>query len=331
MNKLLVICGPTATGKTSLGISLAKKFDGEIISADSRQVYREMDIGTGKDIAGGVWRTVRRRKEEEPQGYWEVEGVPIHLLDIVNPSEEFSVSHYYRQAWQEIKNLWRRKKLPILVGGTGFYIRAVVDGVETGAIPRNPKIRKKIDGWSKEKLFDYLTKLDPEKAASLNWSDKNNPYRLVRAIEVANFRQENPSWQPPKHQKLNGLFIGLTAPYKVLYQRIDERVEERLRQGMEEEIKKLLDKGYTWESSALGETLGYKEWRPFLEGKASKEQIIQRWKFDEHGYARRQMTWFKKTIRRAHGVWFDITKPEFEKDVVKLAQKWYSKNGAQKS
>lgn len=340
MDKLFVICGPTATGKTGLGIHLAKEFDGEIISADSRQVYREMDIGTGKDIAGGVWRTVRRRKEEEPQGYWEVEGVPIHLLDLVNPNEEFSVSHYYRFAWREIKNLWRKGKsrpkvedprrrvsgVPILVGGTGFYIRAVVDGIETGEIPRNLEIRKKIDGWFKEELFDYLTKLDPEKAASMNWSDKNNPYRLVRAIEVAIFRRENPSWQPPKHQKPESLFIGLTAPYKVLYQRIDERVEERLKQGVEDEIKKLLDKGYTWESSALGETLGYKEWRPLFEGKTSKEQIIQRWKFDEHSYARRQMTWFKKNKRIN---WFDITKIRWQDKVEKLVEKWYSKTDAQ--
>lgn len=306
MDKLLVICGPTATGKTGLAVKLAKKFNSGLISADSRQVYKDMDIGTGKDHP----KTIK-----------------ISLIDVVKPNEEFSVSHYYRLAWQKIKNLWRKERLPILVGGTGFYIRAVVDGIETRDIPRNLKIRAKIKNWSKEKLFDYLDKLDPEKAASMNWSDKNNPYRLTRAIEVAIFRGENLSWQPPKHKKPDSLFIGLKAPLKVLYQRIDKRVEERVKQGVEEEIKNLLSNSYTWESSALGETFGYKEWQDFFEGKSTKEEIIQRWKFDEHGYARRQMTWFKRDKRIN---WFDITRPGFEKDVVKLVKKWYSKNDAQK-
>lgn len=330
MNKLLVICGPTATGKTGLAIKLAKKFNGELISADSRQVYRGMDIGTGKDIVGGVWRTVGKRKEEEPQGYWEMEGIPIHLLDMVEPNEEFSVSHYYRLAWQEIKNLWRKRKLPLLVGGTGFYIRAVVDGVETRDIPRNLELRAKIRDWSVKKLFDYLTKFDPEKAASMNWSDRNNPYRLARAIEVAVFRRENPSWQPPGHKKPESLFIGLTASYKILYQRIDERVEERVRQETEEEIKRLLKKGYSWENSALGVTIGYREWQPFFEKRATKEEVIERWKFAEHAYARRQITWFKKALRQAQGVWFDITLKGWENKVEDLVRKWYSKDDAKK-
>jgi len=310
MKKLLVICGPTATGKTSLAIKLAKKFssrgrpafgwNGELISADSRQVYQGMDIGTGKDHP----KTIK-----------------IHLIDVVKPNEEFSVAHYYRLAWKEIRRIWKKGKLPILVGGTGFYIRAVVDGIETSGIPRNLEVRAKAKGWSKEKLFGYLTKLDPEKAASMNWSDKNNPRRLIRAIEVAIFRRESSSWQPPKHQKPDSLFIGLTAPYKTLYQRIDERVEKRIKQGVEKEIKRLLGQGYTWEASALGETMGYQEWQPFFEGRKSKEETIQRWKFDEHGYARRQMVWFKKNKRIN---WFEITKPGFEKKVVRLVKKWYS-------
>jgi len=322
MNKLLVICGPTAAGKTSLAIRLAKKFsskgrpasgwNGELISADSRQVYQGMDIGTGKDHP----KTIK-----------------IHLIDVVKPNEEFSVAHYYRLAWKEIRRIWKKGKsrpkvedprrkasgLPILVGGTGFYIRAVVDGIETSGIPRNLEARAKAKDWSKEKLFAYLTKLDPEKAASMNWSDKNNPRRLIRAIEVAIFRRENPSWQPPKHQKPDSLFIGLTASYKTLYQRIDERVEKRLKQRVEKEIKGLLDKGYTWEASALGGTMGYQEWQPFFEGKKSKKEVIQRWKFNEHGYARRQMVWFKKNKRIN---WLEITKPGLEKKVVKLVKKW---------
>ncbi|HUS59992.1 MAG TPA: tRNA (adenosine(37)-N6)-dimethylallyltransferase MiaA [Nevskiaceae bacterium] len=328
MNKLLVICGPTATGKTSLGIRLAKRFAGEIISADSRQVYRGMDIGTGKDINRGVWRAIRRRKEEEPRGYWEVEGVPIHLLDVVEPNQEFSVAHYYRLAWSKIRGLWQKSKLPLLVGGSGFYIRNVVDGVDTREIPRNPELRVKIDGWSAKKLFDYLAKLDPEKVGMMNKSDRNNPRRLVRAIEVAIFKKENPSWRPPEQPKSDSLFIGLKAPRKILYQRIDKRVDQRLAQSAEEEVKRLLEKGYTWKGSALGDTMGYQEWRPFFDSQATKKEVIKRWQFAEHDYARRQMTWFGRDKRIR---WFDITQKGWQDEVESWVKRWYHQENAQES
>jgi len=326
MDKLLVICGPTATGKTGLGIRLAKEFEGEIISADSRQVYRGMDIGTGKDITGGIWRPVRKGKEREAEGYWEVEGVPIHLLDVVNPNEEFSLSHFYRLAWREIKNLWQKGKLPILVGGTGLYIDGVVDGVETREIPRHPKLRAELKDWSAEKLFNHLAKLDSERAALMKRSDKFNPRRLVRAIEVALFRKENPSWRPAKHTESDHLYIGLNAPREILDKRIDERVRRRLNEGLEEEIKGLLDKGYTWNKSALGDTLGYKEWQSFFKGEEPKEKTIVRWKTDEHQYARKQDTWFKSN-QRIH--WFDISNEGWKNGVEDLVRKWYTKNNAQ--
>lgn len=328
MNKLLVICGPTATGKTSLGIRLAKKFDGEIISADSRQVYRGMDIGTGKDIVAGVWRTIRRGKEDEPRGYWEVEGVPIHLLDVVEPNQEFSVAHYYRLAWSKIRGLWQKRKLPLLVGGSGFYIKNVVGGVDTREVPRNPELRVKIGGWSTKKLFDHLAKLDPEKVGAMNKSDRNNPRRLVRAIEVAIFKKENPSWRPPEHPKSDSLFIGLKAPRKILYQRIDKRVDGRLKQGAEKEVRRLLEKGCTWEGSALGDTMGYQEWRPFLDGRVTKEEAIERWRYAEHGYARRQMTWFGKNKKIR---WFDITKKGWQNEVESQVKKWYHQENAQEN
>jgi tRNA dimethylallyltransferase len=328
MNKLLVICGPTATGKTSLGIRLAKKFDGEIISADSRQVYREMDIGTGKDISRGIWRSVRRRKEEESRGYWEVEGVPIHLLDVVNPNQEFSVAHYYRLAWSKIRGLWQKSNLPLLVGGSGFYIRNVVDGVDTREIPRNPELRTKIGDRSSQKLFDDLAKFDPEKAVVMNRSDRNNPRRLVRAIEVAIFKRENPAWRPSEHLQSDNLWIGLRAPRKILYQRIDRRVKQRLKQGAEKEVKKLLDKGYNWQTSALGETIGYQEWQPLFEGQASREKVIERWQFAEHNYAQRQMTWFRKN-KRIH--WFDIRRTKWQDEVEKFVREWYDGGNAQES
>lgn len=298
MNKLLVICGPTATGKTSLAIKLAKEFNGELISADSRQVYQGMDIGTGKD---------RPKK------------VKIHLIDVVKPNQEFSASQYYRLAWKTIKKIWKKGKLPILVGGTGFYIKTVVDGVETKDIPRNLELRVKTKDWSKEKLLDYLLEIDPERAAAMNKSDKNNPYRLVRAIEVAVFKQENPDWKPIEHRESDNLFIGLIAPFEILDKKIHQRVKERVEQGIENEIKKLLRRGYGWDNSAVGDTIGYKEWQPYFEGKEEKEKIIELWERSECQYARRQMTWFKKD-RRIN--WFDISQKGWENETKDLVRDW---------
>lgn len=307
MKKLLVICGPTATGKTLLAVKLAKKFDGELISVDSRQVYKGMDIGTGKD---------------HPKD------AIIHLLDVVEPDEEFNVAKYYQLAWPLIKNIWEKGKLPILVGGTGFYIKAIVDGIESLGIEPDWRLRRELENLEIGELVKKLKKLDPERWKGMNQSDQQNPRRLIRAIEIAKSQKAPEKGIAKKGAKLDVLMIGLTASKKLLYQRIDKRVEERVKQGVEKEIKKLLDKGYTWESSALGVTIGYKEWQLFFKGEASKDEVIQGWKFDEHAYARRQLTWFKKDKRIK---WFDIIKLGFKHEVEKLVSSWYTSFDAQKS
>lgn len=309
MSKLLVICGPTTTGKTSLAVKLTKKFNGELISADSRQVYKGMDIGTGKD---------------QPKG------IKIHLINVIKPNQEFSVSQYYHLAWQAIRKIWKKGKLPILAGGTGFYIKAVVDGVATKDISPNPKIRQGMKDWKTSELYQYLENLDPFRAASLNKSDRNNPRRLIRAIEIAAFRKENPGWQPEKHKRPPVLFIGLKANYKELYQRIDKRVFQRVKMGAEKEVKSLIKKGYSWDLPAMN-SMGYIQWKPFFEGKTSKEEVIKRWQFAEHAYARRQMTWFKKALRQTQGHWFDISQKRWQDRVVKLVREWLAKENAQKS
>lgn len=305
MNKLLVICGPTATGKTGLAVKLAKKFNGGLISADSRQVYEGMDIGTGKD---------------HPKG------IKLHLIDVIKPNQEFSVSQYYRLAWKAVREIWKKGKLPILVGGTGFYIKAVVDGITTKDIPPNPKIRQGMKNWTANQLYRYLENLDSLRAASLNKSDRNNPRRLIRAIEIAAFKKESPSWEPEKHKKPSVLFLGLRADYKQLYQKIDKRVIQRVKMGAEKEARDLLKKGYSWDLPAMN-SMGYVQWKPFFEGKKSQEEIIQRWKYDEHAYARRQMTWFKKDKRIN---WFDINQKRWQDRVVKLIDKWLEKSNVQK-
>lgn len=325
MNRLIVICGPTATGKTKLALKLAKKFNGELISADSRQIYKGMDIGTGKD---------------HPKD------IAIHLVDVVNPNEQFSVAQYVELATKTIKDIWDREKLPILVGGTGFYIRGVVDGIETIGVPPDWELRKKLQNYTVSQLQRLLEETCPERLREMNKSDRSNPRRLIRAIEIATAKAQNPDVMSRRKnaKEIKVLFIGLTAPNKILYQRIDKRVDKRVEQGVVEEIKNLVSQGYSWENSVLGETIGYKEWREYFErqrktrfspklhrggsyfkGKTTLEEVIQRWKYDEHDYARRQTTWFKKDKRIK---WFDIIKSGLEKEVVKLVRKWYSKNDA---
>jgi tRNA dimethylallyltransferase len=338
MSKLLVICGPTATGKTSLGIKLAKKFNGEVISADSRQAYRGMDIGTGKEI-GNVKFQISNVKFQISNvklqiGYYKIDGITAWLYDVVEPDYRFSVADYVECANLVLKDIIRRKKLPILVGGTGFYIKSLLDGVETVGIPPDWEFREKLSNYQIIKLSNLLKSLDPAKWEKMNPSDRKNPRRLIRAFEIAQYKHTSEvEGTPPKAREdtsevkaIDVLMVGLTAPNKVLYQRIDKRVEERVKQGVVEEIKSLLERGYSFKNSVLGETIGYKEFEPYLEGEIGLFEAIQKWKYDEHAYARKQMTWFKKALRQARGVWFDLTKRGFEKKIEEEVKNWFCKN-----
>lgn len=296
MKKLLVICGPTATGKTGLAVRLAKEFNGTLISADSRQVYKQMDIGTGKDKdqVGGVL------------GY-----------DLVDPKDEFSVAQYIDFAQKEIKKIWKKGKLPILVGGTGFYIKGVIDGIGTADVPKDKKLREMLGKKGVEELFSILSVEDPVKAASLNQSDRKNPRRLIRAIEVASQKLLQ-----SKSKKLQAdvLFVGLKADKKTLEKRIKLRVAKRLRQGFEKEVEKLIRLGVGWETQAM-QSLGYKQWGSYVKGKISKAQARNQWAGEEMKYAKRQMVWFKAD-RRVN--WFDIGSRYWQKSVEKLVKKWHN-------
>ncbi len=284
MRKILVICGPTATGKTKLAFHLAKLINGELISADSRQVYKYMDIGTGK---------------EKPEGF------QILGYDLVEPNDEFSVKNYIDFASPAIEGTYKDGKLPILVGGTGLYIKAVVDGIETASIAPSKVLRESLNKKAPDELFNLLTEINPEKAKSMNESDRKNPRRLVRAIEVASAKN-NVGRIRSNFDSI--LFIGLTADGNVLKERIEKRVDERVRSGFEEEYNFLKDKGFL--TGVASQTLGYKEWPD-----------IKKWKIEEYKYAKRQMTWFKKD-RRIN--WFDIAKHGWEEKVEQLVKKWYS-------
>jgi len=265
MGKILIVCGPTATGKTALASQLAKKFDGELISADSRQVYRGMDVVTGKD---------------RPD-------VPIWLYDVVNPDEEFSVSHWIKLARRAINDISKRGKLPIIVGGTGLYIHALLHPLETITIPPDRALREQLQEQSVKELQQMLTR------GSMNNSDWNNPRRLIRKIEIARskkiMQQDSDQYEP--------LIIGLTAPISFIDKRIDSRLEERKKEGLDKEVAGLLAR--------------YNRNLPSMSAIG----------LNEHAYARRQMTWFKK-MSSVH--WFDISKSSWESDVTAKVSAWYT-------
>ncbi|MFZ5932935.1 MAG: tRNA (adenosine(37)-N6)-dimethylallyltransferase MiaA [Patescibacteria group bacterium] len=316
--RLLIICGPTATGKTALALSLAKKFNGELISADSKQVYKGLDIGTGKDLPS----------QAKKEGYYAYRGIKIWGYDLVGPQENFSVSTYIRFAEKVTREALKKGKLPIIVGGTGLYIKALVDGIPTAKIPQNLALRGNLANKSTTELFEMLAQLDPIKAGSLNSSDRKNPRRLTRAIEIATWRLEGKGKEGKQGvQKFEPLFVGLTCPKEKLFQRIDKRVDARVRAGVEKEIKNLLRKGVSWESQSMS-SLGYRQWRGYFEGKEAREEVINAWKKEERKYAKRQITWFKKDGRIK---WFDIEKPNWADSVEKLVAKWYSSRNAKKN
>jgi tRNA dimethylallyltransferase len=190
--KLLVICGPTAVGKTSLALSLAKKFNGELVSADSRQVYKKLDIGTGKDLPINIKYQISNIKWNGHAVYfYEIGETRLWGYDLIYPTEEFSVGQYIEIVRRIIEDIWERNKLPILVGGTGFYIKGVVDGIATASIPKNLELRKSLKEESVKSLFEILTRTNSVKAKLLNVSDRNNPRRLIRAIELSEHKDEH--------------------------------------------------------------------------------------------------------------------------------------------
>ncbi|MGC8651332.1 MAG: tRNA (adenosine(37)-N6)-dimethylallyltransferase MiaA [Minisyncoccia bacterium] len=279
LSKLLVILGPTASGKSDLAIQLAQKFNGEIISADSRQVYRGMNIGTGKVS-----------RDENSELYFS-EGIRHHLLDIVNPQEYFSVAQYQKLALEAIKDIQKRGKLPILCGGTGLYINAVIEGWQFSQEPPNLKLRKKLEKLSAEQLFRNLQKLNPSRALVI---DKNNKRRLVRALEILNQNQNiSPLIKNPPSWDI--LILGIKKDKEELKNLIKKRLLKRLDEGMIEEIKTLREEGI---SSQRLEDFGleYRWLNRYLEMKVSYEEMINSLYRDICHFAKRQMTWFNNQI-----------------------------------
>lgn len=304
MKNILVILGPTSSGKSDISIKLAKKFDGEIISADSRQIFRGMDIGTGKVPRSKVNPASAGQKSKlqgKIQNYkipYFSNDVPHYMIDIVSPRTEYNVAKFKRQVEKIIKDILRREKLPIICGGTGFWIKAIVDNVNFPEVKPDWKLRKKLEKYSAEKLFAMLQKLDPQRAKTI---DAKNKVRLVRAIEICKTIKKVPKIQNTKYgiqnTKYKFLQIGIMLPKEALYKNIEKRVLARFTQGMIEEVEKLHSENkLSWKKiQSFG--LGY-FWIPlYLQNKLSKNELTEKVIQAEKNYAKRQMTWFRRDKR----------------------------------
>jgi len=272
--KLVVVVGPTASGKSALAICIAQKYNGEILSADSRQVYKNMDIGSGKIM----------KKE--------MHGIPHHLLDIAHPSRRFTVLKYQSLAYRTLHDIWQRGKLPILCGGAGLYIHAVVDGVSIPKVKPNYVLRKKLGKQSTSTLFAILKKKDPQRALNI---DPHNPRRLIRALEIVYALGKVPPSQS-KPLDANILFIGIKKDSEKLKKLITKRLHARMKQGMIQEVSNLHYNGVSWKRlEDFG--LEYRYIAQFLQKKITRQEMLQTLKKEIYAYAKRQMTWFKKEKR----------------------------------
>lgn len=315
MKKLLVILGPTATGKTDMALSLSKIFNGELVACDSRQVYKGLDIGTGKEPGQ---KDFRIKKEK---GYWEINKVKIWMYDVVDPKIQFSVKDYVDKSEQVVRDILERGKLPIIVGGTGLYLKALLEGLPNLEVPVDQKLRGELGKLSLEKLQNKLQLLSPTVWKKLNNSDRNNKRRLLRSIELISMYPYMQAHNKRRtiSDKYNVLKIGLTAPRQVLYEKIDHRLTSRIDQGLIKEGEVLHKKGLTFKRMRqLG--LEYGVLADLLEGKINQEQFIKTLSTKIHQYAKRQQTWFKK---EQNVLWFDVTNLDMPELVEKAVTSWY--------
>src|SRR3989344_3601156 len=254
--KIIVVVGPTASGKTGLAIKIAKKFGGEIVSADSRQIYRGMDIGTAKPT----------KKE--------MAAIPHYLIDINNPDENYTVAEYKRDAVKAIKSILKKGKLPILVGGTGLYVKSVIDNLEIPNVPPDPKLRQKLElrikNYGLKSLYNELIKLDPEAAYIV---DPHNPGRII----------------------FDFIEFGIYRPKEELEKRIDKRIDLMMKDGFLKEVKELVEK--YGQNNQNFDTIGYREIIDYLNRKITLPEAVELIKKNTRNYAKRQMTWFRKDKR----------------------------------
>jgi tRNA dimethylallyltransferase len=291
MKRLIAIVGPTGIGKSRLALHLASVFQGEIVNADSRQVYCYMDIGTAKPT---------------PQ---ELATIPHHLIDIINPDDDFSLAVYQEMANKAIDAIFKRGRLPFLVGGTGLYIRAVIEGWRVPGVSPDPQFRynieKRIVDGNIDEIYQELVLADPEAAAKI---DRRNVRRVIRALEVRAKtgkafsklgRKTSPPFEP--------FVIGLTVARSELYRNADRRIDDMIERGFVKEVENLLKMGYDFNLPSMS-GIGYRQIGQYLRNELTLEAAVQKIKTDTHRFIRHQYAWFRLTDKKIH--WFDITQTE---------------------
>ena len=294
MKQMITILGPTASGKTPLAAALAKEIGGEIISADSRQVYRRMDIGTGKDLA-------------------DYDGVPYHLIDICEPGTKYNLFQYQQDFFDAYNNIIGKGKTPILCGGTGLYIEAVLKGYKLSPVPQNQELRDRLEGKSLTELTQILMALKEKNGSNMhNTTDVDSCQRAIRAIEIETYNIEHPMplrELPP----IPSLIVGVNIDREQRREKITRRLKARLEGGMVDEMKALLDEGIPAED-LIYYGLEYKFVTEYLIGKTTYEEMFQRLEIAIHQFAKRQMTWFRGMERRGFKIhWIEAMQPMDEK------------------
>ena len=304
MQKMITILGPTASGKTPVAARLAAEIGGEIISADSRQVYRRMDIGTGKDLADYVVRNqesgVRRQ-------------IPYHLIDIREPGTKYNLFEYQQDFFDAYEAIQSRGAVPILCGGTGLYIEAVLKGYHLSPVPQNQALRDSLEGKSLAELTQMLTDLKAKTGSNMhNTTDVDSCQRAIRAIEIETYNIEHPT---PRRElpPVDSIIIGIDIDRELRREKITRRLKARLEEGMVEEVKALLDEGIPADD-LIYYGLEYKFVTEYLTGKITYDEMFTRLEIAIHQFAKRQMTWFRGMERRGFKIhWIDATLPMEEK------------------
>lgn len=301
MEKVLVIVGPTAVGKTALSVELAKKFDGEIISGDSLQIYKKLDIGTAKISTS------------------EMSGIPHHLIDVIEPTDNYSVADFQKAGRKLITEITKRGHLPIIAGGTGLYIQSLLYDYQLGAKEEvMSDVRKKYEELAekieKKQLWEYLKEKDPLAADKIHW---NNQRKVIRALEV--FEVTGYSIMTPKETPqclYEYCMIGLDTDRRLLYQRIDQRVDQMIAAGLIEEAHFVYGLGKIQASQGIG----YKELYPYFNGEITLEEAVAQIKQNSRRYAKRQLTWFRNRLKAQ---WFDLLEhPNQQEDIERVIKKW---------